>query len=254
MQLVKWLASAWARQRPALMVGLILLTGCGQTTVRPLAQIADRQLPRPARILVQPFAVNPQDITEYQGIMRQQPANPNAAERQRAIADKVAHTLADNLIFGLRQLGFKVETAAPASALRDDDLLVDGRLTRLDEGDPLRRMVLGFGSGAALMESRVQAYYGDRRHKILEFATRADSGNLPGAIATAPASAAAPVTVGLGAAAGSVVSRGIQGDLSSAEQLAAASAEQAARFLSEFFARQDWIDAAQVKKARLATR
>lgn len=246
--------AARARRLPTLIVALILLAGCGQTTVRPLAQIADRQLPRPARILVHSFATSEQNVTEYQGILRQQPANPNAAERQRAIADRVSQTLADTLIYGLRQLGFKVEAAPPGSALRDDDLLVDGQLMRVDEGSPLRRMVVGFGSGAALMETRVQAYYGARRYKILEFATRADSGNMPGAIATAPASAAAPVAVGVGAAAGGAVSRGIQGDLSSAEQLAAASAEQAARFLSEFFARQDWIDAAQVRKARLATR
>lgn len=238
----------------AAIVGLMLWSACGQTTVRPVAQIADRQLPRPARILVHRFAVSERDVTEYQGIMRQQPANPNAAERQRAIADKVSQTLADNLIYGLRQLGFKVEAAVPGSILHDDDLLVDGRLVRVDEGSPLRRMVVGFGSGTAEMETRVQAYYGARRQRILEFATRADSGNLPGAIATAPASAAAPVPVGIGVAAGSVASRGIQSDLSAAEQLAATSAEQAARFLSEFFLRQDWIDAAQVKKARLATR
>ena len=150
----------------AAIFGLMLWSACGQTTVRPVAQIADRQLARPGRILVQRFAVSERDVTEYQGIMRQQPSNPNAAERQRAIADKVSQTLADNLIYGLRQLGFKVEAAVPGRAMRDDDLLVDGRLLRVDEGSPLRRMVVGFGSGAALMETRVQDYYGERRQRI----------------------------------------------------------------------------------------
>jgi hypothetical protein len=33
--------------------------------------------------------------------------------------------------------------------------------------------------------------------------------------------------------------------------MAAANADQAARYLSEFFAQQGWVDAAKVKKARI---
>jgi len=33
--------------------------------------------------------------------------------------------------------------------------------------------------------------------------------------------------------------------------MAAASADQAVRYLSEFFARQNWIDASQARKARI---
>jgi len=232
---------------------LFVLSGCAQTTIRPVAQIADRQVPRPARILVKNFAIDGRDVTEYQGILRQQPPNPNALERQRVLAEKTTATLTEHLMRGLRQLGFAVESAGSDTVAREHDLVVDGRVTRVDEGSPLRRLILGFGAGAARMETRVQAYYGVERRKILQFATRAESGSMPGAVATAPAGAAAPASVAVGIAAGSVMSKAVQADLGSTEQMAVASAEQAARFLSEFFARQGWIESAQVRKARLAT-
>jgi len=231
----------------------LFLSACAQTTVRPLAQIADRQLPRPSRILIYNFTISEKDIIEYQGIMRQQPSNPNPLERQRLIAAQTTATLTDHLIHGLRKLGFMVESAKRGKELLEHDLVIDGRFVRVDEGNPLRRLVLGFSAGAARMDTRVQAYYGADRRKILEFATQAQSGNMPGAVATAPVGAVAPVSVGVRIAASNAVSKSFQGDLTSAEQMAMASAEQAARFLSEFFARQGWIEPAQVRKARMAT-
>ncbi|HYJ14922.1 MAG TPA: hypothetical protein VE170_05490 [Candidatus Limnocylindria bacterium] len=53
-------------------------------------------------------------MIEYQGIMRPQPSNPNAMERQRAIADKATATLTDHLTYRLRQLGFIEEALSTA--------------------------------------------------------------------------------------------------------------------------------------------
>ena len=256
MHLEKWRRAAACDRvshSATVIASLLLLSACGQTSVRPVAQIADRQLPRPTRILVYTFAISEKDVTEYQGIMRQQPSNPNPLERQRVIAEKATATLTGHLADGLRQLGFIVESAERGTAVREHDLLVDGQFVRIDEGSPLRRWVLGLGAGAAHMNTRVLAFYGGHSRKVLEFITQAESGKMPGAVATAPAGAAAPLSVGVGIAASSAVSKGLQGDLTSAEQMAVASAEQAVRFLSEFFARQDWIDPSHVRKARMAT-
>lgn len=248
-------ALAWVHGSVSLIIIYVLLLGaCAQTTVRPVAQIDDRQLPRPTRIMVDNFAISAKDVTEYQGIMRQQPSNPNPLERQRAISDKATATLTDHLAYRLRQLGFTVEAAEHGKAVGEHELLIDGRFSRVDEGNPLRRWVVGFGAGAAQMNTRVRAFYGSNGRKVLEFITQAESGKMPGVVATAPAGAAASVSIGIGIAASSAVAKGIQEDLTSAEQMALASAEQALRFLSEFFARQGWIDASQVRKARMATR
>ncbi len=84
------------------------------------------------RIIVDDFAISAQDVIEYQGIMRQQPSNPNALERQRAIADKATATLTDHLTYRLRQLGFIEEAAKHGNAVNEHELLIDGRFSRVD--------------------------------------------------------------------------------------------------------------------------
>ena len=231
-----------------LISGLLLtLIACGQSAVRPIARIVDGHLPRPTRILLYDFAVNEVDVSEYQGIMRQQPANPNAAERQRDLGKFAANTLAVELAQALRRLGFTVDRVTRATPVENHDLLIDGQFENVDEGSPLRRLLIGFGSGAAKMETRARVYQGASRRKLLEFITTSDSGKFPGAVATAPAGIAAPLAVGVGTAGGRAITSG-PADVAA---MSAANADQVARYLSEFFAQQGWVDAAKVKKARI---
>ena len=228
---------------------LVALTACGQTAVRPVALTNETKLPRPARVLLQDFAIRDADVNEYQGIMRQQPANPNAVERQRELARIAVDTLAAELADRLRQLGFKVDKVGPGTAAEDHDLLIDGEFENVDEGNPLRRMIIGFGSGSARLETRARVYQGAERRKILEFIVSADSGKFPGAVATTPVVVAAPASVAVGA--GVTGSRAVASGSTTVAGMAASNAEQAARYLSEFFAKQGWIAASQAKKARL---
>jgi hypothetical protein len=55
----------------------------------------------------------------------------------------------------------------------------------------------------------------------------------------------------MGTAADGAVSAGLRAEMSTVSLMAAASADQTLRYLSEFFVRQGWIDAAKIKKARI---
>jgi hypothetical protein len=231
----------------SLLSAVLALVACGQSAVRPLAVATDSKLPRPSRILLSAFVINHRDVNEYQGILRQQPANPNAVERQNELAKLAASVFTAELAKGLRQLGFQVDQAYHSGKVANDDLLIDGQFVKVDEGDPLRRLTLGFGSGAAKMETQARVYQGAVRRKILEFITITNSGKFPGVVATGPAAVAVPVSVSVGLTGARAVGSGP----SSVGDMAAASADQAVRFLSEFFARQNWIDAKQAKKARI---
>ena len=230
---------------------LICVSACAQSYVRPLARTAETHLPLPTRVIVYNFVIDASDVNEYQGIMRQQPSIRNPLERQRIVADKAANVLAGQLVHGLRQLGLTVQWLDRSTVPGDGDLIIEGRFLGVDEGSPLRRVIIGVGSGASKMASQVQVFHGSRRQRILEFITQVDSGKMPGTVATAPVGAAAPVAVSVGMAAGGVVSSGLQADVSTVSLMAAASADQALRYLSEFFARQGWIEAAKIKKARI---
>ncbi len=213
---------------------------------------ADKNLPRPERIVIHDFTMDEGGVREYQGILRQQPSTRDARERQREIARLANETLVTSLAHGLRGLGFVVERAAPGAAVREDDLSIEGRIVSIDEGSPLQRLLVGFGSGASTMTVRAQIFRPAERRMLLEFTTRADSGRMPGAAATVPATVAMPFTVGLGVTAGSAVASGLNANAATINHMAASSADQSVRFLSEFFARQGWLGQAQVKGALIA--
>jgi hypothetical protein len=236
----------------ALCVGLFWIAACGQTGIRPVSRTGDLNLSRPARILVYDFAVSETEVTEAHGILRQQPTIKDPLERERVIGRQVAEVLAVELVEGLRGLGFKVERGGDTTLPTDEDLLIDGQFVNVDEGDRLRRLVIGFGSGGSRVDTRIQLYRGQERAKLMEFTTHSNSSKLPGAAATAGAGAVIAGGLTAGTALGTAVVSGVKAYRSDVERMAAASAEEAVRYLSEFFVKQRWIRPDQVKKARIA--
>ncbi len=99
------------------------------------------------------------------------------------------------------------------------------------------------------MESRASVFQGAERCKILEFIVAADSGKFTGAAVTTPAVVAAPasITLSVSVTGGQVITTGS----TNVAGMAVSNAEQAARYLSDFFANQVWIAASQAKKARI---
>ncbi|MBM4260431.1 MAG: DUF4410 domain-containing protein [Deltaproteobacteria bacterium] len=241
-------------QRSALLtLGIFLLCfGCAQTGVRLVGHTIETKLPAPARVLVYDFAVDANDVKEYQGILRQQPSIKEPLERQRAIAKVVSNALTAELVGGLRRLGMRVERSARDVEPAETDLLIDGRFLQVDEGSPFKRLVFGLGSGTSRVETRVQVFQGAQLRKLLEFTTHSESSKMPGAALTVPATAAAPIGASISLGAANAASTGFKPDSDEVVPMAGSSGDQAVRYLSEFFARQGWIPPDRVRRARIA--
>jgi hypothetical protein len=230
---------------------LCIVAACGQTGIRRAALVPETNLPRPERILLHDFAVSEQEIKEYQGIMRQQPSIKDASERERLLAKEVKDAFGEEVVDGLRSLGFIVERVDRGAKASGQDLLIDGQFLTVDEGNPLRRLVVGFGTGASMVQTQVQVYQGQEARKLMEFTTQADSGKMPGAAPSLGAGAAAQGGVTAGMVVANAAVSGVKSYKSDVARMAASSGDQAARYLSEFFAKQGWIRADQVRKARM---
>jgi len=230
----------------------MVLSACGQTAVRPWTRFVAGPLPRPARILILDVLTDGAKVTEYTGILRQQPANADPTQRRRELRENATATFESVLMIELESLGFAVPRVSRETPVARDELIIDARLLAVHQGDPLRRLVIGFGSGASKFETIVSVYQGPERRKLLEFTTLADSGRMPGAAVTLPAGAAVHGGITAGLFASSAVSSGVSAYHTNVAQMAASSADQAVRYLSEFFADQRWIPAHRVKKARIA--
>lgn len=232
------------------MLMAYILAACGQTGIRRAAQTPETNLPKPNRILVYDFAVSEREVKEYQGIMRQQPTIKDPVERERLLAQEVKDALAEVLVRDLKPLGFVVERVPRGTPATDNDLLIDGQFVTVDEGNPLHRLVIGFGTGASAVQTQVQVYQAPQAHKLMEFTTQSDSGSMPGAAPTVAAGAVAAGGVTTGMVVANTAVSGVKSYDSAVARMAASSGDQVARYLSEFFAKQGWIRPDQVRKAR----
>jgi Domain of unknown function (DUF4410) len=227
------------------------VAACSQTGIRKPTLTQETNLPRPSRILIYDFAVSEQDVKEYQGIMRQQPTIKDAGERERLLAQEVKDALAEELVDALKPLGFSVERVARGTRATDNDLMIDGQFLTVDEGNPLHRLVVGFGTGGSAVQTQVQVYQAPEDRKLVEFTTQSDSSKLPGAAPTLGAGAVAAGGVTAGMVVANAAVSGVKTYKSDIARMAAASGDQVARYLSEFFAKQGWIRPDQVRKARI---
>lgn len=228
-----------------------LVSACGQTGIRRAALVPETNLARPKRILLYDFAVSEEEVKEYQGIMRQQPNIKDAWERERLLAKEVKDALAEEVVDALTPLGFVVERVGRDRKATGNDLVIDGRFLTVDEGNPLSRLVIGFGTGSSLVESQVQVYQGTEARKLMEFTTQSDSSKMPGTATMLGAGAVVQGGVTAGMVAANATVTGVKTYNSDVARMAAASGDQVARYLSEFFAKQGWIRQDQVRKARM---
>lgn len=238
----------------AITLTTVCLVACARTVVRPESEMISFRLPRPERIVVYDFAVTEDEVREGQGPVKKMLNETRASseeEREREIGRRVVKVLAEELVQGLRDLGFSVERVPRGTPIGVHELLIDGEFLDVDEGNRLRRLVIGFGMGASRVDTEVDVYHGAGRRKLLDFRTHSDSGMMPGAAATMGAGAAVQGGVTAGMAAGAAAMGAVKEYHSEIERMAAHSADQAVAYLSEFFAKQGWIRPDQVKKAKI---
>ena len=157
------------------------------------------------------------------------------------IGEEVAKILTENLVKEIGKLGIPTVTAAGATPVTGPSLQIEGQFLTVDQGNRLRRAVIGFGAGASEVRTMVQVFEttSDGRRLVEDFYTTAKSSRKPGlgpmagagaAISTAATSAAVSSGVGLATA----HSQTVEGD-------ARNTADEIVKMLKTFFAEQGWI-------------
>lgn len=114
-----------------------------------------------------------------------------------AEAHKLVDALATRLVADLNHAGVTAARLPVDAPVPVEGLVVRGVFTQVDEGNRIRRAVIGFGAGAARMDLYVEV--SDLAHPggpLYRFANQGSSGKMPGAIVTMnPVAAAAKFTL-----------------------------------------------------------
>jgi uncharacterized protein DUF4410 len=224
------------------MIVAALLAGCAASTEQ-VSVATPSAAQKPDLIVVYPFAVDPEDVTLNQGFFEttyHDLAGTDQTPEQHDIAQNAADDICLEVATALTEKGHKAvcqKRGVPVAA--DASLIVDGEFTNLSEGNRLKRMVIGFGAGASVMDTNVELYHRTDSgvQKLAEFNTHADSGKQPGMAVMGPAGAA----VGGPMMAVSAANMATKAHRSSFGRLQNRTAEAIVEQIKAYFAQHGWL-------------
>lgn len=235
---------------PLLAVAL-LSVGCAKNTVQTTSAISHSGLPRPDKVIIYDFAVSPADVTQNSSLFAKigrSIEGGKLTDEQIQVGREVADALASELTVKIAAMGLNPQRSVLNTPPGKGAILITGQFVNIDEGNSLRRNVIGLGAGKSSVDSRVQVMAAGRSgyEELISFDAHSDSGNMPGAAVMGPAGAAAgagtATAVAVNAATGAAKSY-----KSSTANQAKDMAEKIAAELAKYFVQQGWISASQVK-------
>jgi uncharacterized protein DUF4410 len=136
---------------------LLLLAGCAQTTVSQQQSYEGSRLARPKRIIVYDFAASASDLPPGYAVAV---AAPNASQTTDdvSLGRKLGAEVASNLVSELQGMGLPAVQAAGQPPPQVGDIAIVGYFVSVDPGSAAKRIAIGFGSGAAELQTVVEGY------------------------------------------------------------------------------------------------
>ncbi len=217
---------------------------CASIEVSNRDEYRGEKLARPGRILIHDFATDPADLPTWsQAAKTHGDARAEVSAEEAAAGRKLGAQMAIELVSQIDDMGLEAERAAGARSPADGDLVIVGYLSSLDEGSGFKRVVLGFGSGAAEVTSHVEGYLATSEGMQLLGSGDLESnkGRSPGAVVPLIVTIATANPIGLIVTAPIKVGSEMSGR-SKVEGVGKRMAGEIADVLEEKFREQGWID------------
>jgi hypothetical protein len=156
-----WLAAgAWS------VATVLLVSGASaqgplsaKVTVTPVAvYTGSSPLPKPQKILVYDFAVNPDDV-QVDKLQALRPRHLITGDKsQDAVAASANKKFYQELVKAMAKTGIPVEHVAVGTKPSDNAMLIQGSFTSLKEGTKAERDTIGMGTGNADVETKVDVH------------------------------------------------------------------------------------------------
>jgi hypothetical protein len=221
---------------------LIVVAGCASTEVTERQRYEGAKLARPDRIIVHDFTANPADVPpESPFADRLTGAVPPTTE-QRELGRKLGAQIAEDLVADLQSMGLPAVRAEGQPAPQVDDIVLRGYFVSIEEGSAGKRVLVGFGSGAAEMRAAVEGYQATAAGLRLlgSGEVSSEGGGLPGVAVPLAVLAATANPVGLVVGGGAKL-YGEGSDSETIEGAAKRTADEIAAQLKTAAEEQGWI-------------
>ncbi|GJL59124.1 MAG: hypothetical protein NPIRA03_19810 [Nitrospirales bacterium] len=180
---------------------LWLASGCASTKVTERHRnMTTEKLAKPERIYVYPFAATLADIPSWSTAAEKyaEPSKPPTPEEYE-IGRKLGVLVAKELVTEINDMGVLALEGSEHSLPKPNDLMIIGYFEGVEEGSTIKRLGLGFGSGAAELRTAVEGYQMTPTGPRLLGSGKLDSGGgkLPGLIVPIAVLAATANPIGL---------------------------------------------------------
>ena len=233
--------NALSRVAPCLFA-LALVAGCASTKVTNRQRYEGEKIARPDRIIVHDFAATPADIpagsVPHQYAVQSTP--PTAEEIE--VGRKLGAQVAQDLVAEILGMGLLAVRPAGQPAPRVGDIVIMGYFESVDTGSAAKRVVLGFGSGAAELKTSVEGYLMTDKGLRLLGSSQVDSGGgkTPGVAVPLVVAVATGNPIGLIVGGAMKVGGEVTGK-TTIEGTAKRTAKEIAKELRVAFQKQGWI-------------
>jgi hypothetical protein len=232
-----------SRSRGAwLAAGALLVSGAyaqtplsAKVNVTPIAvYTGSTPLPKPTKILVYDFAINPDDI-QVDKLQSMRPRHLITGDQKPdAIAASASKKFSAELVKALAKTGIPVEHVTKDAPASDNAMLVQGSFTSVKEGNKAERDTIGMGAGSADVETKVDVHVKTPADSVLfsQFTTDTKPAKNVGS--------AVPVAAGLNPAA--AVAKSTVGDRrKNVNAYASKTADATAKEIIKAMAAQGWV-------------
>jgi hypothetical protein len=185
-------AAAWS-------FALVVLAGCASTEITERERYEGAKLARPDRIIVHDFTANPAEVPPESAFAAELAGAPMPNREQLEVGRKLGAEIANELVADLRDMELPAVRAAGQPAPRPNDVVLRGYFVSVDEGSAGKRVLLGFGSGAAELRTAVEAYQmtAEGLRPLGRGEIGSEGGELPGMVLPVAVVAATASPIGL---------------------------------------------------------
>ncbi len=213
----------------SLLCGLLFLAGCASVSVKDKQVASGSPQTRPVKIIVRDF-----DLSE-------------SALNVDRTGDELSKYRAQSIENMSLSIVNEITTFYPVERLQANAplpignyLLLEGKITRVNQGSRALRMVVGFGAGGTKMETEVtlSSVSQTTEQRILSFSTSGGSGAEPGLVGD-------PTPVGAATNIATNTGKGVTDDTKR-------TARMIAYRVSQYLGAQGWISPEKVKAAKKA--
>jgi Domain of unknown function (DUF4410) len=185
-------AAAW-------LFAVVVVAGCASTEVTEQQRYEGEKLARPDRIIVHDFTADPAEVPPESAFAAELAGAPTPTPEQLEVGHRLGAQVASELVAELRRMGLPAMAAAEGPPPQPNDIVLRGYFVSVDEGKAGRRVLVGFGAGAAELRTAVEAYQmtADGLRPLGRREIRSEGGELPGMVVPLAVVAATANPIGL---------------------------------------------------------